>query len=183
MGAQDEVARSRVTLKYRTEINGEEAAVDLPLRQLVIGDFSNGTSKDRSEDLENRRVRSFDGKNTSDVIKDMNIKLDVTVPNKIDPNKQDLKVNLSIDSKNSFNPNEIAKQVPQIKALLMAKQLLLELQSNIANKKELGTLLNKLYANKELFEKIKQEELGEFASYQLPMKKAKSEESNEGEGE
>lgn len=169
MGAQDEVQRSRITLRYETEVNGELAPEELPFRQLVIGDFSGGTSKDRSVDLEERAVRSFDGNNTSDLIKDMGVKIDLTVPNKVDSEKEDLDVSISIDHKNSFKPNELAKQVPQIKALLMAKQLLLELQSSIANKKELGAMLNKLYADEDMYKKVKNEELKEFAAYQLPI--------------
>lgn len=178
MGVQDEVARSRVTLQYKTEVNGEEAVQDLPFRQLVVGDFSAGTSKDRGFDLENRAVRSFDGKNTSELIKDMGIKIEVKVPNKIDPSKADLPVSIAIEHKNSFSPKEIAKQVPQIRSLLMAKQLLLELQSNIANKKELGTLLNKLYANKAIFDKLRQEDLKQFAKYQLPLNESVSSEKD-----
>ncbi len=175
MAAQDEVARSRVTLKYKTEVNGETAPEELPFRQLVIADFSGGTSKDRKEDLENRRIRSFDGNNTSDLIDDMDINVDMVVPNRIEAGKKDLRVNLKIDDKSSFNPNEIAKQVPQVRALLMAKQLLLELQSNIANKKELGALLNKLYANKEVYNQVKEGDLKDFSNFQIALQAEESE--------
>jgi len=167
MAAQDEVARSRVTLRYKTEVNGEEAPEELPFRQLVIGDFSGGTSKDRKEDLENRRIRSFDGNNTSEMINDMDIHVDMVVPNRVDAGKKDLRVNLKIEGKQSFDPNEIAKQVPHLRGLLQAKQLLLELQSNIANKKELGALLNKLYANEEIFNQVKQGDLKDFSKFQI----------------
>lgn len=169
MAVQDEVARSRVTLKYKTEVNGEQAPEELPFRQLVIGDFSGGTSKDRKEDLEDRRIRSFDGNNTSDMIKDMDISVDMVVPNRVDPGKKDMRVKIKVEGKNSFDPNEIAKQVPQVRSLLMAKQLLLELQSNIANKKELGALLNKLYANEEVYNQVRQGDLKEFSKFQIGM--------------
>ena len=108
----------------------------------------------------------------------MDIKLNIVVPNKVNPEQQDLKVNLSIDHKNSFSPKEIAKQVPQIRALLMAKQLLLELQSTIANKKELGALLNKLYADKETYNKVKQQELKEFSAFQIPIAEKKQDKTS-----
>lgn len=167
MAVQDEAPKSRVTLKYKTEVNGEEAAEELPFRQLVIGDFSGGTSKDRKEDIDDRRIRSFDGNNTSEMIEDMDISVDMVVPNRIDAGKKDLRVKIQIDGKSSFNPNEIAKQVPQVRGLLMAKQLLLELQSNIANKKELGSLLNKLYANEDVYNQVKQGDLKDFSRFQI----------------
>ena len=47
MAVQDEVPKSRITLRYRTEIDGTPADIQLPLRLLMMGDFSLGTSKDR----------------------------------------------------------------------------------------------------------------------------------------
>ncbi len=181
MAAQDEVARSRVTLKYKTEVNGETATEELPFRQLVIGDFSGGTSKDRQEDLENRAIRSFDGNNTSDLINDMGVQVDMVVPNKIEAGKKDLRVNLKIDEKRSFDPNEVAKQVPQVRALLQAKQLLIELQSNIANKRELGALLNRLYADPEVFKGLKESDLKDFAKFQITSDAGSEGEEQEGE--
>lgn len=174
MAAKDEIPRTRVQLSYRTEVDGEPAKVNLPLRLLVMGDFSGGTSKDRQMDLEDRKVRNLDGKNTSEIMKDMNFSADFTVPNKINPkNSRDMKVHLKFDHINAFSPKEIAKQVPQIRGLLMLKQLLLELQANIANKKELSALLNKLYADKEAYESVK-EKLKQFSAYQLPIEEESS---------
>src|SRR5689334_10692595 len=70
MAVQDEVPKSRITLRYRTEINGTPADIDLPLRLLMLGDFSQGTSADRKLDLEERKARNLDGTNTGAVMKD-----------------------------------------------------------------------------------------------------------------
>lgn len=167
MAVQDEVPKSRITLTYKTEVNGEPAVVDLPLRLMVLGDFSGGSSKDRQLDLEERKLRSLDGRNTNDVMKDMKISLDVVVPNKIDPAEEGMRVQLDIDSMNSFSPEEVAKQVPQIRSLLLLKKLLEEIQSNIANKKEFASLVNKLFANKELLQKYR-EKLKGYEMYRIP---------------
>jgi type VI secretion system protein ImpB len=50
MGVNDEIPKSRITLTYKTEVQGEPAVVDLPFRLLVLGDFSGGSSKDRQVD-------------------------------------------------------------------------------------------------------------------------------------
>ncbi len=156
MSVQDEVKQSRITLKYRTEIDGEPAAIDLPLRLMILADFSQGTSKDRKLDLDARVARNLDGSNTADIMKDMNISLDLTVPNKIG-GSGDIDVKLSIDSIDSFSPQEVARQVPQIQSLVLFKKLLEEIQSNLANKKEFAQLLNKLFSNKAALEKIRGE--------------------------
>lgn len=171
MAAQDEIPKSRSTIVFKTEISGEPALVELPFRTLVLGDFSNGTSKDRALDLEERKLRSLDGRNTNDTMRDMGISLNIVVPNKINRGEEGLRVNLSLSSMNSFSPEEIAKQIPQVRSLLLLKKLLEEVQSNIANKKEFAHLLNKFLSGgvgkmREMFPK--------HAVYQIPQKPNRS---------
>ena len=58
MAIQDEIPKSRLTLRYRTEINGQPEDMSLPLRLLITGDFSQGSSSDRSVDLDERNLRN-----------------------------------------------------------------------------------------------------------------------------
>lgn len=155
MAIQDEIPKSRITLKYRTEIQGQPQDVDLPLRLMVLGDFSLGTSADRKVDLEERRLRSLDGKNLDGVIKDMKMSMDFVVKNKVDPEKEEeVRVTLPLNGMKSFNPDEIVKNVPKLKGLMLLKKLMLEVQSNVANKKEFRNLLENLYGNPEAFNKV-----------------------------
>lgn len=168
MAVQDEVPKSRLTLRYKTEINGVEEDVDLPLRLMVMGDFSLGTSTDRKVDFDERKLRNLDGKNLSGVMKDMNMSLQLTVPNKIDPDKaDDLEVNLPIKSMKSFSPDEIAKNIPKLKGLLLLKKLLLEVESNVSNSKDFRKVLSDVYASEESFKAVR-EELKAFDSFKLP---------------
>jgi type VI secretion system protein ImpB len=171
MAIQDEIPKSRLTLKYKTEINGEKEDVNLPLRFLVMGDFSNGKSKDRQVDLDERRMRSLDGKNLNGIIKDMGINLDVVVDNKIDPDTggEDLEISLPITSMKSFNPEEISTQVPKIKGLILVKKLLQEIIANMDNKKEFRNLLNNLVSNPEALEKVIAE-LDAYSGLKIPSK-------------
>jgi len=159
---QDEIPQSRVTLKYRTTINGEEEDIVLPLRTLVMGDFSTGTSKDRQVDFDQREMRQLDGSNTvDDLMQDMGIKLNINVPNTINPHEDDIDVNLSLSKVGSFSPDEVAQQIPQVKSLLLLKQLLIEMQSNIDNRRDLRKLVHDICANPESIQKI----LGELQAY------------------
>ena len=168
MAIQDEIPKSRLTLRYKTEVNGQPEDINLPLRMLITGDFSLGTSNDRKLDLEERRLRALDGKNTDAVMKDMGVKLDITVPNKIDPeNQEDINVSLPINGVSSFNPDQIAKHVPKLKGILMVKKLLEEVVSNVDNRKEFRKLLNELMSNEESL-KAMLEELKGYESFKLP---------------
>lgn len=168
MAIQDELPQSRITLKYRTNIEGEEQDISLPLRTMVLGDFSQGSSKDRKESLEDRRLRSLDGTNrVDDLMKDMDIALQIKVANQIDPDKDDVEVTLPITSMKSFSPDEVAQHIPQVKALTLLKELLLEMQSNIDNRRDLRKLVQELYQNPDSLQKTLAE-LKAYGGFRLP---------------
>ena len=167
MAIQDQIPKSRLTLRYKTEVNGQPEDINLPLRLLVTGDFSLGSSKDSKLDLEERRVRSMDGKNTNAVMKDMGMSLKFAVPNKVDPDKEeDLQVEIPVDSMKSFSPDTVAKNVPKLKGLLMLKELLQEVLSNVDNRKEFRNLLGELLSNEESLGKMMAELKG-YESFKL----------------
>ncbi len=109
MAIQDEIPKSRLTLRYKTEVNGGLEDMILPLRLLITGDFSHGSSNDRKVDLDERRIRNLDGTNTDKVMKDMGMSLSFTVENKIDAeHEEDLQITLPIESMKSFSPDQVA---------------------------------------------------------------------------
>jgi type VI secretion system protein ImpB len=145
MAITDEIPKSRITLTYRTTVQGQPEDVDLPLRLLILGDFSNGSSTDRKVDLDKRSIRNLDGKNLNAMMADMGMSVSFTVPNRIDPdNAEELQVTLPITSMKSFTPAQIAANVPKIKALLLLRKLLMEIQGNLDNRKEFRKLVRAL---------------------------------------
>ncbi len=170
MSIQDEIPKSRLTLRYKTEVNGQPEDLSLPMRFLVTGDFSQGSSKDRKVDLDERKLRNMDGKNTDDIMKDMGLNLKFDVANKINPDKEeDLKVDLKFDSIRSLSPDEVAQNVPEIRSLLMLKELLQEVMSNVDNRKGYRKLLAELMGNEEALKSMLGELKG-YESFKLPSK-------------
>ena len=170
MSIQDEIPKSRLTLRYKTEVNGQPEDLSLPMRFLVTGDFSQGSSKDRKVDLDERKLRNMDGKNTDAIMKDMELNLKFDVANKINPDKEeDLNVDLTFDSMRSLSPDEVAKNVPEIRSLLMLKELLQEVMSNVDNRKSYRKLLSELMGNEEALKNMLGELKG-FESFKLPSK-------------
>ncbi len=112
MAIQDEIPKSRLTLTYRTTINGAMQDVSLPFRILVLADFSLGTSTDRKLDLAERKLRPLTGRNLDPLIKDMKMRLRTTVQNCIDPdNAESVDVDIPIDGMKSFSPDQIAYNI------------------------------------------------------------------------
>lgn len=169
MAIQDEIPRSRLTLTYRTTINGEPETVDLPFRMLVLGDFSLGSSVDRKKDLDGRALRSLNGRNLDSLMKDMKMSVDITVPDRITPDADggNIKATLPITSIKSFSPDEIVKHVPKLKALMLLKALLQELQASIDNQKDLRKLMQELYTKPEVANALRSQ-LKEHGSFKLP---------------
>jgi type VI secretion system protein ImpB len=174
MSIQDQLPRSRITLTYRTTINGEQETVNLPLRLLMLGDFSLGSSVDRKADLEARKPRSVSGSNLDELMKDMKMSLSFQVPNRINPDVEaDLDVTLPVVKMKSFHPDEIVHHVPKLKALRLLKKLLLEMQSSIDNQKALRNLVYQLFSDKEALKQVLAE-LKDYESLRLPAKPAAS---------
>jgi len=164
----DEIPKSRLTLTYRTTVTGTAQEVALPFRLFVMGDLSGGTSRDRKQDLDRRMPRRLDGKNLDDVMADMNMSVELTVPNRIDPERgAELAVKLPINSMHSLSPAAVARGVPKIKALLLLKKLLLEVQANLDNRKEFRRLLRQLASDKTAIESL-QKELKGFDDFKVP---------------
>lgn len=167
MAIQDEIPKSRLTLRYKTEVDGQPEDLSLPLRLLVTGDFSLGNSKDRKVELDQRRLRNLNGTNTDAVMKDMGMSLNFAVKNKIDPDtEEDMQVDIPIDSMKSFSPDQIVKHVPKLKGLLMLKKLMEETMANVDNRKEFRKLLNDLLSDEEALKKM-MEELKGFEEYKI----------------
>ncbi|NOK11349.1 type VI secretion system contractile sheath small subunit [Corallococcus exercitus] len=168
MAIQDQLPKSRITLTYRTTINGEQETVNLPLRLLVMGDYSLGTSEDRKTDLETRKLRSVDGRNLDELMKDMKMSANFQVANRINPDvESELNVTLPIDRMKSFHPDEIVKHVPKLKALLLLKTLLVEMQSNIDNRKDLRRELYELFSKPDALKELLNELKG-YETMRLP---------------
>lgn len=174
MAITDEVPRSRITLTYRTTVRGEPEDVTLPFRVLIMGDLSRGSSKDRNLELDKRQIRRLDGKNLNHVMRDMGMSLRFNVKNRINPKSggDEFEVQLPVDSTRSFQPAEVANQVPRIKALLLLKKLLLEAQANFDNRKEFRNLLREAAKSASSIEALVKE-LPAFDTFKLPAAKLK----------
>ncbi|AKJ04098.1 type VI secretion system protein ImpB [Archangium gephyra] len=177
MPIQDKLPKSRITLVYRTKINGQPEDVKLPFRVVVLGDFSQGSSKDRQLDLDERAMRSVTGSNINELMKDMGMSVSFEVDDKVSADGEGkMQVELPIDRMKSFHPDEIVHHVPKLKALMLLRKLLMEMQSDIDNRKELRRTLYELFSNKEQLQKLLESDaLKSYESMRLPTPaKAKS---------
>ena len=180
MTVNQEIPKSRITLTYRTAVNGQTEDVQLPLRLLTMGDFSNGTSVDRQVDLDRRSIRNLDGTNLNDVMADMNMSIRFNVPNRINPQKaEEIEVELPVTSMDSFQPASVANAIPKVKALLLLRKLLLEVQGNLDNRKQFRKLLRALAQDKDAVANLLSE-LSGFDDFKVPQQSSSGSQSTKG---
>jgi type VI secretion system protein ImpB len=99
---------------------------------------------------------------------DMNMSVKFSVPNKIDPDKaEEIGVELPINSMKSFQPDEVARNVPKVKALLVLRKLLLEVQGNLDNRKEFRKLMRQLAQSGDAVQELLKQLEG-FESFKVP---------------
>jgi type VI secretion system protein ImpB len=123
--------RERVNIVYRPALGDAKEEVELPLKILVVGDFT-GRPDDRR--LEDRETTNIDKDNFNEVLKAQGIGLNVTVPNKISGKPdEEMSVNLKFDSLQDFGPEAVVKKTPELNRLLELREALSALKGPLSN--------------------------------------------------
>jgi len=123
--------KERVNIVYRPATGDAKEEVELPLKLLVLGDFSLSPD-DRS--VEERQPINIDKDTFNEVLKAQNLELDLNVPDKIsgEPD-QDIAVSLKFESLKDFEPEAIVKKTPELNKLLELRDALNSLKGPMSN--------------------------------------------------
>lgn len=139
---QSEVPKARINLKLDLHTGGATKKTELPLKLLVAGDFSNG-----QEDASlSERVKVNINKNNFDaVLSEYSPKINLTVKNTLADDGSEENIILAFQSMKDFTPEQVSRQIPQLKAMLSMRNLLRDLKANLldnqAFRKELEKIL------------------------------------------
>ena len=142
---QNEIPPARINLKLDVGKGDAKKKIELPLKMLVLGDFSNRESDERIAD---REKISVDKNNFKQVMDSMNLNLAYNVDDKIKGGEGAIPVNIKISSMKSFRPEEVASQVPALNRLLAARNLIKDLKSNLLDNRELRKRLETILQDK-----------------------------------
>nr|WP_314527492.1 type VI secretion system contractile sheath small subunit [uncultured Pseudomonas sp.] len=125
---QNEVPKARVNIKLDLHTGGAQKKVELPLKLMVMGDYSNGREQ---RPLSERKKVDINKNNFDSVLADYSPALKMTVDNTLLDEVADISVELSFQSLKDFEPEQVARQIPQLRALLAMRNLLRDLKSNL----------------------------------------------------
>lgn len=147
--------KERINIKYVPNTGGQVAEIELPLNLLVVGDFK-GTSE--SIPIEERQIVSVNKNNFNEVMNEANINMMFSVPNRLEGDDQDgMPVALSIGSLDDFYPDNVVKQVPELKKLLELREALVALKGPLGNIPAFRSRLQNLLSNEDVREQLLKE--------------------------
>ncbi len=121
----------RVNIVYKPATGNMQEQVELPLKMLMMGDFT-GRQDDRP--LEERAPINVDKMNFTEVMAQQNLKVDISVTDKLSNEEgANLPVSLQFKSLADFAPESIVNQVPELRKLLELRSALNALKGPLGN--------------------------------------------------
>jgi type VI secretion system protein ImpB len=152
--------KERVNITYRPETGGAKEEVELPLRMLVMGDF---TLREDDRPVDQREPLDVNKDNFNDVLKSQELSLDLQVENKLagapaegeEPER--MAVNLKFESMGDFTPDKVAEQIPELKRLIELRESLKAVKGPLGNIPEFRKKLQELISDEASRDKIMKE--------------------------
>jgi len=123
--------KERVNITYKPATGDAQEEVELPLKLLVIGDF---TQQQDDRPIEDRKPINIDKDNYNEVLQAQNLSLDLSVPNKLEPDSEDnVAITLNFESLRDFEPDAIVEKVPELKEIIELRNALKALKGPLGN--------------------------------------------------
>jgi type VI secretion system protein ImpB len=125
--------KERVNITYKPAIGDAKEEVELPLKLLMMGDY---TMRPDPRPLEDRKPINVDKDNFQKVMSEQKLNLNLNVKNALSENPDDeLNVNLKFRRLADMEPEAVAAQVPELKKLLELRAALTALKGPLGNEK------------------------------------------------
>lgn len=141
--------KERINIVYRPAIGDVQEDVELPLKTLVIGDF---TLRADSVPVEERKPINVAKDNFNEVMQGQGITLEMMVPNRLQdsPDSGELAVSLKFENMNDFSPDVIVDSVPELRQLMELRAALKALKSPLSNIPEFRKKLQRIVQDEAL---------------------------------
>lgn len=149
--------KERINIAYKSDTGSATESVELPLKLLVLDDF---TGKNNDDVIEDRDPINVNKENFNDVVKSHNLTMSFTVPNRLEENSEDdINVDLKINSIKDFDPAAIAEQIPELNSLLELRRALQALRGPLGNVPAFRKTIQAILENEDTRKQV-MEELG-----------------------
>ncbi|KEA51924.1 hypothetical protein DT73_13450 [Mangrovibacter sp. MFB070] len=151
---QREIPKARINLKLDLHTGGAQKKTELPLKLLVAGDFSNGKE---TLALSERNKVNINKNNFNSVLADYSPSVSMAVENTLAGDGSEENVSLTFRDMNDFSPEQVARQIPQLKAMLAMRNLLRDLKANLLDNQSFRKELEKILLDPSLSAELRNE--------------------------
>lgn len=124
--------KERINITFKPALGGAQEEVELPLKLLVLGDF---TGREDLRKLEDRKPIGIDKNTLDEVLAKQALTLSLSVPNRLqdEADAQELAIAVRINSMKDFNPASLVEQVPELQKLMALREALMALKGPLGN--------------------------------------------------
>jgi len=123
--------KERVNIVYKPATGNAQEEVELPLKILMIGDY---TQRPDDRPLEERKTINVDKDNFTEVLSKQQLEISMNVPDKLTGDgKEELPVKLRFKKLSDFSPEGVVNQVPELRRLLDLRNALNALKGPLGN--------------------------------------------------
>ena len=153
---QSVAPKERVNIVYKSQVGGAQEEAELPLKILVVGDY---TGRADDTPLEERKPINVDKENFDDVMAKQDLAARVQVPDRLSGTPDaSLSVDLKFKSLADFGPEGIARQVPELRTMLELRAALNALKGPLGNipafRKKIQGLLSDVEGRQKLMSEL-----------------------------
>ena len=124
--------KERINITFKPAIGAAQEEVELPLKLLVLGDF---TQREDARKLEDRKPIAIDKNSLDEVLANQALSLALNVPNRLqdDADVEELGIQVRIHSMKDFNPAHLVEQIPELQKLMALREALVALKGPLGN--------------------------------------------------
>ncbi len=124
--------KERINIKFKPATGNAKEEVELPLKLLMVGDY---TGRPDERPIEERELIEVSKDNFDDVLRNQKIALDLKVEDKLSEGSEagEMAVSLKIGSMKDFEPERVARQVPELAKMLELREALMALKGPLGN--------------------------------------------------
>lgn len=106
---QSEIPKARVNIKLDLHTGGAQKKVELPLKLVVVGDYSNGAEQ---RSVSEREKVNINKNNFDSVLAEFSPSVNLAVENTLAGDGSEDNISLSFQSMKDFEPEQVTRQIP-----------------------------------------------------------------------
>ena len=148
--------KERVNISYKPAVGDASAQIELPMKVLVLADFTN---KPDERIMEERDIVNVNKNNFDDVMSSMDLGVEFSVPNRlVDGSDEEFTIKFSPSSLKDFTPDQLVESVPELKKVIELRAALKALKGPLGNvpkmRRTIQTMINDESTRKQLIQEI-----------------------------